>query len=50
LLVDGCWLSAHFTATGTHAGTSLEVPTTGRSDSTQEFAVYPFNADRIVEV
>jgi predicted ester cyclase len=50
LLVDGCWLSAHFIDTGTHAATFLDVPATGRSVSTQEFAVYRFDADRIVEV
>lgn len=50
LLVDGCWLSAHFIDTGTHAGTFLDVPATGRSVITQEFAIYRFNADRIVEV
>ena len=50
LFVDGSWLSAHFIDTGTHAGPFLDVPATGRSVRTQEFAVYRFDADRIVEV
>jgi len=50
LLVEGCWLSAHFIDTGTHSGPFLGVPATGRTVTTQEFAVYRFDADRIVEV
>ena len=50
LLVDEPWVSAHFTDTGTHRGTFLGVPATGRRVVTQEFAVYRFAADKIVEV
>jgi len=50
LLVDGDWLAAHFIDTGTHTGTFLGVPATGRIVSSQEFAVYRVVADKIVEV
>lgn len=40
LLVDGDWVAAHFFDTGTHLGTFLGTPTTGRAVSTQEFAIY----------
>ena len=50
LLVDEPWLSAHFTDTGTHRDTFLGVPATGRRIVTQEFALYRFAANRIVEV
>lgn len=50
LLVDGSWLAAHFTDTGTHLGTFLDVPPTGRVVSLQEFAVYRVQGGKIVEV
>ncbi len=50
LLVSGAWLSAHFLDSGTHRGTFLGVPATGRTVSTQEFAIYRFDAGRIAEV
>lgn len=50
LFVDGSWLSAHFRDTGTHRGTFLGVPPTGRFVSTQEFAVYRVDAGKIVDV
>jgi predicted ester cyclase len=50
LLVDPPWISAHFLDTGTHRGTFLEVPATGRAVKIQEFAVYRVDAGRIVEV
>jgi predicted ester cyclase len=50
LLVDGCWISAHFVDTGTHRGDFLGVPPTGRVVATQEFAVYRIAEDRIAEV
>jgi predicted ester cyclase len=50
LLVDDCWVSAHFLDTGTHRGPFLGVPATGRAVTVQEFAVYRIEADRIVEV
>lgn len=50
LLVDGDWLAAHFVDTGTHAGTFLDLPATGRQVSTQEFALYRVAGGRIVEV
>jgi predicted ester cyclase len=50
LLVSGSWVSAHFLDTGTHQGSFLGVPATGRRVSTQEFAIYRFEAGRIAEV
>ena len=50
LLVDAPWLSAHFLDTGTHRGTFLGVPATGRVVTTQEFAVYRVEAGKIAEV
>lgn len=50
LLVDSPWISAHFLDTGTHRGTFLDVPATGRSVKIQEFATYRFDAGKIVEV
>jgi predicted ester cyclase len=50
LLIDGCWISAHFHDTGTHQGTFLDVPATGRKVATQEFALYRLENDKIVEV
>jgi len=50
LLVDGCWISAHFLDTGTHRDVFLGVPATGRTVSTQEFAVYRIDGGKIVEV
>jgi steroid delta-isomerase-like uncharacterized protein len=50
LFVSGAWVSAHFLDTGTHRGTFLGVPATGRTVSTQEFAIYRFQAGRIAEV
>ncbi|GAA4992502.1 ester cyclase [Kineococcus glutinatus] len=50
LLVDAPWVAAHFLDTGTHRGTFHGVPATGRTVTAQEFAVYRFEAGRIVEV
>ena len=50
LIVDDPWVAAHFAAGGTHRGTFLDVPATGRSVHTQEFAVYRFTDGRIAEV
>jgi predicted ester cyclase len=50
LLIDGCWISAHFFDTGTHSGTFLGVPATGRVVTTQEFALYRISDERIAEV
>ena len=50
LLVEGPWIGAHFVDTGTHNGTFLGVPATGRRVTTQEFAVYRFEGDLIAEV
>jgi predicted ester cyclase len=50
LLVSGAWVSAHFLDTGTHQGSFLGVPATGRKVSTQEFAIYRFQAGKIAEV
>ena len=50
LLVDGDWIAAHFADTGTHRGTALGVPPTGRAVQTQEFAFYRVETGRIIEV
>jgi aspartyl-tRNA synthetase len=50
LLMDDGWISAHFYDTGTHRGLFLGVPATGRAVSTQEFALYRLQDDKIVEV
>jgi aspartyl-tRNA synthetase len=50
LLIDGDWISAHFTVTGTHQGTFLGVPATGRAIVAQEFAVYRISDGKIAEV
>jgi predicted ester cyclase len=50
LLVDGNWLCAHLTDTGTHTGTFLGVPATGRTISAAELAVYRVDRGKIVEV
>ncbi|TDD16587.1 ester cyclase [Kribbella turkmenica] len=47
LLADGDWHSAHLIDTGTHAGTFLDVPATGRSITAQEFAVYHLTDNKI---
>ncbi|TCO34581.1 putative ester cyclase [Kribbella steppae] len=49
LLVDGDWLSAHLIDTGTHTGTFLDVPATGRTVSAEEFAIYRFSDGKIVD-
>jgi predicted ester cyclase len=49
LLVDGDWLSAHLTGTGTHTGTFRGIPATSRTISTQELAIYRLDSGRIVE-
>jgi predicted ester cyclase len=49
LLVDGDWLAAHLTGTGTHTGTFLGVPATGRAVSVPELAMYRLDRGRIVE-
>jgi predicted ester cyclase len=50
LLVDGSLVAGHFVTAGTHEGTFLGVPPTGRRVSTQEFAVYRVAEGRIAEV
>jgi predicted ester cyclase len=50
LVIEPPWIAAHFADTGTHRGRFLGVPATGRSVSTQEFALYRVDAGRIVEV
>ena len=50
VLVDGEWVSGHFIDTGTHRGTFLGVPATGRAVTAQEFAVYRVPNGRIAEV
>jgi predicted ester cyclase len=50
LIIDRPWISAHFLDTGTHCGTFLDVPGTGRSIKIQEFATYRIDTGKIVEV
>jgi predicted ester cyclase len=50
LLADPPWIAVHLADTGTHRGTFLDVPATGRSVSTQEFAFYRVEDERIAEV
>jgi predicted ester cyclase len=49
LLVDGSWLSAHLSNTGTHTGTFRDVPATGRTITTMELALYRTDGGKIVE-
>lgn len=48
LVVDGQWLSARLTDTGTHTGTFLDIPPTGRSITAQELAMYRLDNGKIV--
>jgi steroid delta-isomerase-like uncharacterized protein len=50
LLVDSPWIAARFTDTGTHRGSFLGVPATGRSVAVPEFAFYRVDAGQIAEV
>jgi predicted ester cyclase len=50
LLVDGPHIAAHFIDTGTHLGSFLDIPATGRTVTVQEFAIYRVEANKIVEV
>jgi predicted ester cyclase len=50
LVIDAPVIAAHFVDTGKHEGTFLGVPPTGRSVTTQEFAVYRVAAGRIAQV
>jgi predicted ester cyclase len=50
LVIDSPWIAAHFLDTGTHNGTFLDVPATGRTVKIQEFATYRLDAGRIAEV
>ena len=50
LLVDGSHIAAHFIDTGTHLGRFLDIAPTGRTVTTQEFAIYRVEAGKIAEV
>jgi predicted ester cyclase len=50
LIVDAPFISATFRDTGTHRGTFLGVPATGRAVDTVELALYRIADDRIAEV
>ena len=50
LVVEGPWIAAHFVDTGTHRGTFRGAPPTGRSVTTQEFAMYRLEHGLIAEV
>jgi predicted ester cyclase len=49
LLVDGSWLSAQLSNTGTHTGSFRGVPATGRTITTMELALYRTDRGKIVE-
>ena len=49
-VVELPWLAVHFRDTGTHLGTWHGVEATGRAVTTDEFSMYRFADDRIVEV
>ena len=50
LIAEGDWLAARFADSGTHRGTFLGVPPTGKAIETQEFAFYRLEGGKIVEV
>lgn len=50
IVVEHPWLAVHFADSGTHLGTWQGVPATGRQVTTDEFAMYRFDGDRIAEV
>jgi predicted ester cyclase len=49
LLVDGVWLAAVLTGTGTHTGTFRGIEATGRVLRTQELVVYRTEEGKIAE-
>jgi steroid delta-isomerase-like uncharacterized protein len=49
LVVDGDCLAARLTGTGTHTGTFLDVPATGRVLTVRELAMYRVDGGKIVE-
>lgn len=50
MIVQGNWLSARFTDTGTHNGPFLGVPASGKKITTFELAFYRFEGGKIAEV
>ena len=50
LIAEDDLLAAHFADSGTHRGTFLGVPPTGKVVETQEFAFYRLAGGKIVEV
>ncbi len=50
LLVDGQWLAARLTGTGTHTGTFRGIPAAGRRIRTQELVIYRLAQGKIAEV
>jgi predicted ester cyclase len=50
LVIEAPWIAAHVADTGTHRDTFRGVPATGRSVSTQEFALYRIDGGLIAEV
>ncbi len=50
LVVEGPWIAAHFVDTGTSRGTFRGAPPTGRTVTTQEFAMYRLEDGLIAEV
>ena len=49
LVVDGDCLAARLTGTGTHTGTFLDVPATGRAIEVRELAMYRIDGGKIAE-
>jgi predicted ester cyclase len=50
MVVEQPWLAVHLADRGTHLGTWRGVPATRSPVTTDEFATYRFDGDRIVEV
>ncbi|MGY1802183.1 ester cyclase [Blastococcus sp. SYSU D00922] len=49
-VVEDPWIAVHFRDTGTHLGQWRGAEPTGRPVTTDEFSMYRFDGDRIVEV
>ena len=50
VVVEPPWLAVHLADSGTHLGTWRDVPATGSRVTTDEFAMYRFDGERIAEV
>ena len=50
LVIEAPWLSVHLSNRGTHLGPWLGRPPSGEPVTTEEFAMYRIEADRIAEI